>query len=166
MAGGRNLWMGPRRFFRLTSVSIFFSVVGAAAFACAADRVTVAGAFGEADFKVDVADDAEERGRGLMFVEAMPRFEGMLFIYEMPRHATFWMRNTLIPLDMIFAAEDGTIMHIHENAIPLDETTIDGGRDIQYVLEINGGMAEILGIQVGDALQHPAIGEKAALPCN
>jgi uncharacterized membrane protein (UPF0127 family) len=79
------------------------------------------------------------------------------------------MRNTLIPLDMIFAGPDGTIRHIHQEAMPLDETSIrtpEGVDDILFVLEINGGLARRLGIDVGDALQHPAIGEGAALPCD
>ena len=166
MAGSGNLRMGLRRLCQLSSFVALLNFWATSSTACAADQVTVIGAFGEAKFKVGVADTPEERGQGLMFVEAMPRFKGMLFIYESPRHATFWMRNTLIPLDMLFALEDGTIATIHENAIPLDETTIDGGQDIQYVLEINGGMSATLGIAVGDVLQHPSIGEKAAEPCN
>ena len=137
---------------------------------CAPDRVTVLGDFGEAAFTVAVADDEAERARGLMFVEEMPRFSGMLFIYETPRRASFWMANTLIPLDMLFAAPDGTITRIHREAVPLDRSSIDGGEGVQYVLEINGGMAEVLGISEGDVLQHPAIGAadgvSPAAPCD
>jgi uncharacterized membrane protein (UPF0127 family) len=75
------------------------------------------------------------------------------------------MRNTLIPLDMLFADPTGRITHIHENAIPLDPTSIPGGENIQYVLEINGGMAARLGIAEGDVLQHPRLGPDAAAPC-
>jgi hypothetical protein len=89
----------------------------------------------------------------------------MLFVYDAPQAVAFWMENTLIPLDMIFAGADGTITAIHENARPLDRTSIPGGEAVQYVLEINGGLAARLGIAVGDAIQHPAIGEGAALPC-
>jgi len=138
---------------------------GAAAAACSPDRVTVEGAFGRAAFSVTVADDNAERSRGLMFVEEMPTMAGMLFVYEGPRRATFWMRNTLIPLDMLFADPAGRITHIHENAVPLDETTIDGGEGVQFILEINGGMASRLGIAVGDVMQHPSMGPDAALPC-
>ncbi len=134
--------------------------------ACRDDRVTIIGDFGRAAFTVDVADDTAERSRGLMFVEEMGTLNGMLFVYERPRHATFWMQNTLIPLDMLFARADGTIQTIHENAIPMDQTTIDGGENVLFVLEINGGMSARLGIQEGDALQHPAIVEAPRFPCD
>ena len=134
--------------------------------ACAVNTVTVQGDFGRARFAVDVADDEAERAQGLMYVEEMGAFEGMLFIYETPRPASFWMRNTLIPLDMLFAQADGTIVTVHPDAVPLDETPIFGGDEIAYVLEINGGMAARLGIAPGDVLQHPAIGPDPAAPCD
>lgn len=137
----------------------------AASAACSADRVTVAGDFGQARFTVDVADDNAERARGLMEVDAMPTMKGMLFVYDTPQRATFWMRNTLIGLDMLFAAPDGTILNIHENAVPMDETVIDGGTGVMFVLEINAGLVKRLNIKTGDVLQHPAITEDAILPC-
>ncbi|WP_368183634.1 DUF192 domain-containing protein [Aestuariibius sp. HNIBRBA575] len=124
---------------------------------CDIEHVTVRGAFGRARFAIDLADDDQERSQGLMHVDHMPTMSGMLFVYDAPRHATFWMRNTLIPLDMIFADASGRVTHIHNNAIPLDDTVIDGGRDVQYVLEINGGMSSRLGISVGDRLHHPSV---------
>ena len=133
--------------------------------ACDFDRVTVFGDWGQARFDVRVADEPAERSQGLMFVESMPTLEGMLFVYPQPQRATFWMRNTLIPLDMIFVAPNGEVLNIHENAIPLDETTIDGGLGVQYVLEINGGLATRLGISAGDVLQHPSIDQDAIKPC-
>ena len=137
---------------------------GAAA-ECREDRLTIKGDFGTANFTVRVADDPQERARGLMEVEAMGTLEGMLFVYDAPQSVSFWMENTLIPLDMIFAGPDGTITRIHENAVPLDRTPIPGGDNVQFVLEVNGGLSRRLGIEVGDVLQHPALGESAALPC-
>ncbi len=133
--------------------------------ACSEGRVTVAGGFGQAHFSVDVADDPSERAQGLMFVETLPILAGMLFVYDQPQHASFWMENTLIPLDMLFADASGVITHIHPNAIPGDRTSIIGGTDVKFVLEINGGLASRLGISEGDMLQHPAIGPDAALVC-
>ncbi|MGR3464211.1 DUF192 domain-containing protein [Limimaricola sp.] len=136
---------------------------------CAPDRLTVRGDWGQAGFAVEVADDARERAQGLMNVPEMPRMAGMLFVYEAPQSVAFWMRNTLIPLDMIFAGPDGTVRRVHDRAQPHDETPIPGGPDIQYVLEINGGMAARLGIAPGDTLRHPAIGSEttpAADPCD
>jgi len=84
-----------------------------------------------------VADDAAERAQGLMFREAMPLSSGMLFVYGRPQRVSFWMRNTLIPLDMIFADARGVVTRVHAEAVPLDETPIDGGEGVQFVLEIN-----------------------------
>jgi len=144
----------------LAALIVPFLALGARA-ACAPDRVIVRGHFGEAGFRVAIADDPAERARGLMFVEEMPTFEGMLFIYETPRRASFWMHNTLIPLDMLFADPDGVITRIHQNAIPLDRTSIDGGEGVLYVLEINGGLSGRLGIAEGDRLIHPRINAAA-----
>jgi hypothetical protein len=132
---------------------------------CSPDRVTILGDFGQASFTVRVADDNRERGQGLMNVEEMGTLEGMLFVYDKPGSPAFWMENTLIPLDMLFAAPDGTITQIHDNAVPLDRTPIPGGDGVQFVLEVNGGLAGRLGIEVGDVMQHPAIGPDAAAPC-
>ncbi|UYP69384.1 DUF192 domain-containing protein [Thalassobacter stenotrophicus] len=102
-----------------------------------------------------------------MDVESMPRFEGMLFIYESPRLLAFWMRNTLIPLDMIFLNAAGEIRHIHANAIPHDETPIRAPEPGLAVLEINGGMAKTLNLAVGDALRHPRLPQDIAVwPCS
>jgi len=134
----------------------------AAAENCDQTRATVSGPWGRAHFSVVLADDSSERARGLMFVESLPMLEGMLFVYPEPQSVTFWMKNTLIPLDMLFVGPDGTILSIHENAIPLDETTIAGGDGVLAVLEINGGMAGRLGIRPGDRLEHPVFNASCA----
>ena len=147
-------------------IGALIALPGAVFAACSEDRVEIRGNFGEAAFRVEVADEPAERNRGLMNRESLPMSAGMLFVYEQPQRAVFWMRNTLIPLDMIFADDTGTVTHIHENAIPLDETGIDGGLGVQFVLEINGGFSSRLGLAVGDELRHPAIAaEDAAWPC-
>jgi uncharacterized membrane protein (UPF0127 family) len=131
---------------------------------CRADMLHLRGDFGEARFDVSVVDTPATRSRGLMFVESMPRMTGMLFVYERPQPVAFWMKNTLIPLDMIFADASGTVRHVHVNAVPGDLTPIQGGSDIQYVLEVNGGLAGLLGIAPGAEMRHPAIAQ-AAWPC-
>ena len=141
-----------------TLAALPLALLAAAASAeCRDDRVTVKGGFGEATFQVQVADDAAGRARGLMNVPRLDTLAGMLFAYEEPGPASFWMENTLIPLDMLFADATGTIRTIHANAVPLDRTSIRGGEGIQFVLEINGGLAGRLGIEVGDVMQHPAV---------
>jgi hypothetical protein len=113
-------------------------------------------------FSIDLADTPASRSKGLMFVEHMPKSSGMLFLYERPQPAVFWMKNTLIPLDMIFADETGVVTHVHSNAIPHDETGIDGGKDVLAVLEINGGLAKRMGITPGAVLRHPGLAQDTA----
>ena len=140
---------------------------GLAGAACRPDAVEVRGAGSVARFTVEVADEETERAKGLMDRESMASSAGMLFVYETPRRARFWMRNTLIPLDMIFVDQTGLVTRVHENAIPLDETGIDGGPDVTFVLEINGGLARKLGITPGATLRHPAVPQDLAIwPCN
>lgn len=133
---------------------------------CRDNRVGLRGDWGAAEFRVDLADTPEERSQGLMFVDKMAADKGMLFVYERPQVAAFWMRNTLIPLDMIFAGPDGVVTRVHHDAIPGDETVIDGGPGVSFVLEINGGLARRMGIDAGSQLRHPAIGPAAAWPCD
>ena len=129
---------------------------------CRTDRVEISGDFGKARFSVEVADDDAERAQGLMHRETMPMSAGMLFIYDRPQLVSFWMRNTLIELDMLFVDGFGVIRHIHHRARPLDETPIPGGPDpLLGVLEINGGLARRMGIEEGDVLRHPAFISKA-----
>ena len=135
--------------------------------ACRTDRVDLRGSWGAAAFTVEVADTEPLRARGLMHRPSMPRFSGMLFIFEPPPGpVSFWMENTLIPLDMLFIDETGRVGHVHHEAQPLDRTPIHGGDEVLYVLEINGGMARRLGIGPGSELRHPRIDPAlAAWPC-
>ena len=134
---------------------------------CSEDRVTLRGPGGQAAFTVEIADTDAERSLGLMHRDSMPRFAGMLFVFDAPQHAVFWMENTLIPLDMLFIDETGVVLKVHENAIPLDRTGIDGGFGVHYVLEINGGMARTLGIESGTELRSPLLDQEIAVwPCD
>lgn len=139
---------------------------GGASAACAPNAVELRGDWGMARFTVELADDPQERAVGLMNRPEMAMGAGMLFLYEEQQHAYFWMRNTLIPLDMIFAGPDGVVRRVHHMAVPLDETSIDGGPGILAVLEINGGLARDLGIGPGTQLRHPDLDQDlAAWPC-
>ncbi|WP_415402675.1 DUF192 domain-containing protein [Tateyamaria sp. SN3-11] len=133
---------------------------------CSDDTVWIRGEFGQARFSVEIADDEAERATGLMHRPSMAASAGMLFIYPRPRRLSFWMRNTLIELDMLFVDPTGVVRNIHHRAIPLDETSIFGGNGLTHVLEINGGLAKMLGISVGDQLRHPSFPQSdAAWPC-
>lgn len=149
---------------------IIGTVVGltaGAAMACTPDVAELRGSGAVMRFSVELADDAAERARGLMFRESLASGAGMLFVYETPRRASFWMENTLIPLDMIFMDATGTVTRVHANAIPGDRTPILGGDGVQFVLEINGGLAARLGIGPGAVMRHPAVPQSgAAWPCD
>lgn len=135
--------------------------------ACAPARLDLRWEGGQESFAVEVADDGEERARGLMFRSELAPASGMLFVYDTPRQPAFWMKNTLIPLDMIFADGTGTVTRVQANAVPGDLTPVDGGPGVQFVLEINGGLAAKLGLAPGAQLRHPAIpAERAAWPCS
>ncbi|QFT59708.1 hypothetical protein FIU94_12810 [Sulfitobacter sp. THAF37] len=160
----------PRRrpgLIAATLAALALSAVGAwAESACREDTVMLRGDWGSVRFNVEIADEPQEQARGLMGREAMPVSSGMLFVYPAPRRASFWMRNTLIPLDMLFVDASGTVTHIHHEAVPLDETSIFGGDNVLAVLEINGGLARRLGITEGTRLRHPAFSpDEAAWPC-
>ncbi|RFC62984.1 DUF192 domain-containing protein [Fulvimarina endophytica] len=105
----------------------------------------------------EIADTDEERRTGLMFREEMAPDHGMLFDFGDSREVTMWMENTLIPLDMLFIEEDGTILSIKRNAEPLSRAVIPSGGPVRYVLELNGGAAKRLGIEPGDRVEHELI---------
>lgn len=138
----------------------------AAAETCRDDTVYLKGDWGDARFAVEIADDDRERAQGLMHREHLPSSAGMLFVYDRPQTLSFWMRNTLIPLDLIFIDPTGTVQTIHHSAQPLDETPISGGSGLTHVLEINGGLAKAMGITVGTVLRHPTFSATdARWPC-
>ncbi len=105
-------------------------------------------------FKVEVVADDASRERGLMFRKSLAPDAGMLFDFITPRPVTFWMKNTYIPLDMLFIAPDGRILNIAAQATPLNETPIPSAGPVRGVLEIGGGRAEALGIEPGDRVEH------------
>lgn len=109
-------------------------------------------------FSVEVANDQEEISFGLMERESMDADKGMLFDFDPPREPAMYMKNTLIPLDMLFIASDGSIEMIARNAVPGSLRTISPGVPVRAVLELNGGQAADLGIEPGDTVQHPLFG--------
>ena len=101
-------------------------------------------------FRVEVAVTPQEQAKGLMFRTEMGPDEGMLFPYDQPRVLSFWMRNTVIPLDLIFIDEQHRIINIAENATPYSEASILSDAPGVAVLELNGGRARALGIVAGN----------------
>lgn len=158
---GQWLW-------RCTAGTIAASLLAFAAYAGCSEAVLDArGPGGTLRFDVEIADTPEARSQGLMHRESLPRFAGMLFVFESPQRVAFWMKNTLIPLDLIFVGPDGRVLKVHENAIPGDLTQISGPPGVLAVLEINGGLAQRLRIAPGWEFRHPAFaGDGAAWPCD
>ncbi|WP_425045549.1 DUF192 domain-containing protein [Primorskyibacter sp. S87] len=142
--------------------SIFLSF-SATADTCDPAVVQVRSGGTELRFSVELAETQESRAQGLMFRESMPRSSGMLFVFEKPGRVAFWMKNTLISLDMIFVDRTGRVIRVHHEAVPGDLTPIDGGRNVFAVLEINGGLAQRYGISEGAELRHPAFSDGPAV---
>jgi uncharacterized membrane protein (UPF0127 family) len=105
--------------------------------------------FGAAAVKVELAVTPAERNLGLMHRKSLAPDRGMLFLYDAPGHPHFWMKDTLIALDMIFLSPEGKVLRIHEGAVPLDETPIDGGAGVLSVLEVAAGGVDRMGIALG-----------------
>ncbi len=117
--------------------------------------VIVETASGPVRFSVEIADDNASRAKGLMFRTSLASDHGMLFDFHTPQQVGFWMKNCLIPIDMLFINADGHIVNIHANAKPGDETSIPSAGPIRGVLELMGGTAAARGIQPGDVVRHP-----------
>ncbi len=149
---------------RLASFLFLFVVAVMAIGAARADLLrfdradlTIATATGPKAFHVEIAATEAQREQGLMYRPMMAADAGMVFLYDRPQQVAFWMKNTVIPLDMLFIGGNGRIVSIHERAVPFSEETIASGPDAQDVLEVNGGTVARLGIQVGDLVTGPAL---------
>lgn len=113
-------------------------------------------------FTVEIADDPVERARGLMYRESMPQDAGMLFIFAREGERAFWMQNTILPLDIIYADDDGIVVSIAKDTTPFSTATIPSDGPAQYVFEVNAGVADAIGLKPGDRLVHRRINNEAA----
>jgi len=116
--------------------------------------LTIRAANGVHPFTVQVAATEDQQERGLMFYRSLAPDEGMIFPYDPPQSVAFWMKNTLIPLDMVFIRADGTIARI-AHAQPMNLDPVPAGEPVAAVLEIRGGRAAELGIREGDKVEWP-----------
>jgi hypothetical protein len=112
---------------------------------------------GPQSFQVELADEPRERATGLMYRRDMPKGEGMLFDFGEEQPVSMWMANTYIPLDMLFIKADGTVESIGERTTPLSRRSVASKAPVRYVLEINGGLSDELGIKPGDTVSGPAM---------
>jgi uncharacterized protein len=121
-------------------------------------ELTIVSATGKHRFKVEIAETPAQMTQGLMFRRSLAPDAGMLFDYKEPTAATMWMRNTLIPLDMLFVDAQGRIVNIHQRAVPQSLDVIAAAAPVRAVIELNGGTAARLGIAPGDQVVHPIFG--------
>lgn len=147
-------WLPRRRLFWAAAFVVLALLVRPAA---AADKGTleIVSKTGVHVFAVEVVANDADRAKGLMFRKELPEGQGMLFDFQRDQEIAMWMKNTYIPLDMIFIAADGRIHRIAENTEPLSERIIPSGGPVRGVLEVIGGTARKLGIAVGDRVAHP-----------
>jgi uncharacterized membrane protein (UPF0127 family) len=137
--------------------------LAAASPALAAKRapLEIATSGGIRSFSVELARTGQALDRGLMYRRSLPRGQGMLFDFGSEHRITMWMKNTYVPLDMIFIGADGRVRRIAANTKPLSTRLISSGEPARFVLEVNAGTARKQGIAIGDRVSHPAIGGKA-----
>ena len=113
---------------------------------------------GPVQFTIELATTSEERSQGLMNREQMADDHGMLFDFGQTRPVMMWMKNTVLPLDMVFIAPDGEVLGVAADAVPFSESIISSPGPVRYVLEINAGIAAEKKIAAGDKVVHPAVG--------
>jgi uncharacterized membrane protein (UPF0127 family) len=151
----------PKRALKGLGLGLAAIIAFAPLAACSDEgKLTLHTASGDHAFHVEVVDTPEGRAKGLMFVQDLADDAGMLFDFKEERPVSFWMQNTLIPLDMVFVGADGVVKTVHANARPMDTTSIPSEVPVQYVLEIPGGVAASIGLQPGDTMIHDRVGQK------
>jgi uncharacterized membrane protein (UPF0127 family) len=143
----------------LLAASTHLALAQLATFATA--PLTIVTASGPHQFSVELATTPAQMEQGLMFRQSLAPDAGMLFDYMAPSMAMMWMKNTLIPLDMLFVDAQGRIVNIHERAVPGSLATISAAAPARAVIELNGGTAARLGIRPGDRVMFPIFGNAA-----
>lgn len=130
----------------------------------ALEPLQVASSDGTHAFQVEIADDDQEREMGLMNRDTLAERQGMLFLFPDARERAFWMKNTHIPLDIIYISKSGEVISIQKNTLPMNETPLHSFGPAVAVLEINGGQADVLGIKQGDRITHRFFEGKGPMP--
>lgn len=125
------------------------------------DPLVAVTAKGDVSFRIEVADEPAERSMGLMFRKDLADDQGMLFVFDQTQPVGFWMKNTPLPLDLLFIGEDGKVRDIQQGE-PFSEAVIAPDEPVRFVLELKAGTAEKAGIKDGDQLKHRVIAEAGA----
>ncbi|MEZ5758967.1 MAG: DUF192 domain-containing protein [Emcibacteraceae bacterium] len=147
----------------LTLIAVFFFLFSLGTIAQAQsnfprDTLSIKTADNVYNFDIELALDDNHRQYGLMYRDHLPEMSGMLFIYDRARNIAMWMKNTFIPLDIVFIDEAGKIINIAKSAKPKDLSQIPSKGPAKAALELNGGLTDKLGINVGDEILYPTFG--------
>ncbi|MBI2534358.1 MAG: DUF192 domain-containing protein [Deltaproteobacteria bacterium] len=143
---------------RWYSVAVLFALMSITSSCSAEPRVVISTREGrEAVFQVEVADTPAKRELGLQYRRELAADRGMIFLFPAPSLQSFWMKNTPLPLDMIFIGSDRKIAGIVERTVPFSLEPRSAGAPSQFVLEINGGLSKRLGIRAGDSVRFEGI---------
>ena len=145
---------------RMLLTALVCILIAAPALALDRNTVEIASKSGVHVFTVEIADTEPARERGLMFRKELPAGQGMLFDFHQEQQVGFWMKNTLIPLDMIFIDGRGRVVSVAHSATPLSEKVIMSGAPARAVLEVIGGTARRLGIEPGDRVYNPIFAKR------
>jgi len=142
---------------RFAALFLWLSLLlcGAARAEAALERLEFLTAGGPQIFQVEVARTLAQLSQGLMFRRSMPEDQGMLFDFGVEKTVLMWMKNTYIPLDMVFVSRQGRVVSIARDAVPMSEAVISSGRPAFAAIELNAGMAQKIGLAVGDQVRHP-----------
>ena len=148
-----------RRIYKLFLATTLLACVvdSACATDSAAPRVVLHTSAGDVPVTVEVAATPERQSLGLMYRKDLSADAGMLFIFPRAQHLTFWMKNTVLPLDMIFIGDDRRVVGIVKDAVPYTTTPREVAGDSRYVLEVNAGFSERHGVRAGDAVTFEGV---------
>ena len=143
---------------RIIAAALVLVFGGRSALAVELETLTIVTDKGRYNFRVELADTPQTREMGLMYREKLPSDQGMLFEFKRTEMQSFWMKNTYIPLDIIFVERSGRIARIARSARPRSLIPISSRTPVWAVLELNGGLTSLLGIRVGHRVEHRAFG--------
>lgn len=154
-SAGFRLPAAAHRLFLAVALLLPFVATHARAEA-ALEHLQIVTASGAHDFRVEVARTSDQRARGLMFRRSMPQDHGMLFDFGVETPVSMWMKNTYIPLDMVFVSRKGVVTSIATDTTPFSEAVISSGKPAFAVIELNAGAARRIGLAPGDVVRHPS----------
>ena len=147
---------------KLVEVAALLLAVSPAMAEAPLQRLEIDTSSGPHVFSVELMSTDAEREKGLMNRRSLAKDHGMLFDFHQQQPVFFWMKDTYLPLDMIFVAQNGRVVSIKRDAKPLDETLIPSGAPTLGVIEVNAGIADAIGVKVGDEVKHPIFHDIAA----